>query len=145
MNKIPDDFLDLDNCPRVAALTTIMPNGGPQTTVVWCDFDGIYVRINTMRGFRKEQNMRVDPRVTLLCFDPREPLRSLEVRGRVIEMTEAKALEHLDGLSERYTGVKPYFGACVPIELKEKEIPVLCKILPIHVVTLDARRKEQCS
>ena len=71
MNQIPDDFLDLVNCPRVAALTTIMPNGGPQTTVVWCDFDGIYVRINTMRGFRKEQNMRADPRVTLLCFDPR--------------------------------------------------------------------------
>jgi len=142
MNKIPDDFLDLVNCPRVAALTTIMPDGRPQTTVVWCDFDGKYVRVNTMRGFRKERNMRADPKVTLLCFDPREPLRSLEVRGRVVEMTEAAALEHLDGLSEKYTGAMPYFGACVPMEFKEREVPVLCRILPVHVVTLDARKEK---
>ena len=68
---IPSDFLDLVNGPRVAALTTLMPDGQPQTTVVWCDYDGAYVRINTMRGFRKEKNMRANPRVTLLCFDPR--------------------------------------------------------------------------
>ena len=37
---IPDEFLDLVNGPRVAALTTVMPDGQPQTTVVWCDFDG---------------------------------------------------------------------------------------------------------
>jgi PPOX class probable F420-dependent enzyme len=140
MNKIPDNFLDLVNCPRVAALTTIMPDGQPQTTVVWCDFDGTYVRVNTMRGFRKEKNMHANPKVTLLCFDPREPLRSLEIRGRVFEMTEAGALEHLDGLSEKYTGTKPYFGACVPMEFKEREVPVLCRILPVHVVTLEARK-----
>ena len=143
MKKIPDDFLDLVDCPRVAALTTLMPDGMPQTTVVWCDFDGTYVRVNTMRGFRKEKNMRLNHKVTLLCFDPREPLRSLEVRGMVVEMTEMGAMEHLDHLSERYTGAKPYFGACVPAELKEKEIPVLCRIMPMHVRTLDARKKEE--
>ncbi len=143
MNKIPEDFLDLVDCPRVAALTTLMPDGQPQTTAVWCDFDGTYVRVNTMRGFRKEKNMRLNLKVTLLCFDPREPLRSLEVRGKVVEMTEAGAMEHLDGLAERYVGARPYFGACVPVEFKEKEIPVLCKILPIHICTLDARKKEE--
>ncbi len=140
MNKIPDNFLDLINCPPVAALTTIMPDGTPQTTVIWCDFDGLYVRINTMRGFRKEKNMRANPKVTLLCFDPHEPLRSLEVRGAVVEMTEAGAMAHLDNLSERYTGLRPYFGACVPAELKQTEIPVLCHILPTHIVPLDARK-----
>jgi hypothetical protein len=88
--------------------------------------------------------MRLNPKVTLLCFDPHEPLRSLEIRGMVVDMTEEGAMEHLDGLSERYTGAKPYFGACVPAEFKEQEIPVLCKILPCHVVTLDARKKEEC-
>ena len=142
MNKIPDEYLDLVNGPRVAALTTVTPDGGPQTTVVWCNFDGMYVRVNTMRGFRKEKNMRANSRVTLLCFDPCEPLRFLEVRGMVVEMTEEGALQHLDGLSELYTGRKPYFGECVPAKYKDKEIPVLCSILPCHVVTLDARRKE---
>jgi hypothetical protein len=52
--------------------------------------------------------MRLNPKVTLLCYDPRQPLRFLEVRGTVVEMTEAGALEHLDGLCERYTGTSPY-------------------------------------
>jgi PPOX class probable F420-dependent enzyme len=141
--EIPASHRDLIQGPRVAALTTVMPDGGPQTTVVWCDYDGTYVRVNTMRGFRKEKNMRLNPRVTLLCFDPRQPLRSLAVRGTVVEMTEDGALEHLDGLSELYTGRKPYFGECVPAELKETEIPVLCKILPVHVTVLDARKKDK--
>lgn len=142
-SKIPSEFLDLVNGPRVAALTTVMPDGQPQTTAIWCDYDGAYVRVNTMRGFRKEKNMRLNPKVTLLCFDPRQPLRSLEVRGTVVEMTETGALEHLDGLSELYVGRKPYFGVCVPAELKETELPVLCKIKPEHVVALDARPKDK--
>jgi PPOX class probable F420-dependent enzyme len=139
-SSIPPDFLDLVNGPPVAALTTMMPDGQPQTTVVWCDYDGPFVRINTMRGFRKEKNMRLNPRVTLLCYDPREPLRYLEIRGVVVEMTESGAMAHLDGLSERYTGASPYFGACVPAELRATETPVLCKIRPSHVCGLDARK-----
>jgi PPOX class probable F420-dependent enzyme len=137
--SIPESHRDLLNGPCVAALTTVMPDGQPQTTVVWCDFDGTYVRVNTMRGFQKEKNMRANPRVTLLAYDPRQPLRFIEVRGCVVEMTEDGALAHLDGLSELYIGRSPYFGECVPAELKERETPVLCKILPTHIVTLDAR------
>ena len=142
MTEIPASFLDLIHGPRVAALTTLMPDGSPQTTPVWCNFDGTHVLVNTMLGFRKERNMRANPRVTLLCYDPRQPLRSLEVRGLVVEMTEDGAMEHLDGLTEQYTGKRPYFGECVSAELREIETPVLCKILPIHVVTMDATKKE---
>ena len=141
--KIPESHCDLLNGPRVAALTTIMPDGQPQTTVVWCNFDGAHVLVNTMRGFRKEKNMRANNRVTLLAYDPRNPLRFIEVRGTVVEMTEEGALEHLDRLSELYIGRSPYFGACVPAELKNIETPVLCRILPTHVVIVDATCKEQ--
>jgi PPOX class probable F420-dependent enzyme len=140
--NIPPEFLDLINCPRVAAFTTLMPDGSPQTTVVWCNFDGTHVHVNTMRGFRKEKNMRLNPRVTLLCYDPRQPLRYLEVRGWVVEMTEQGALAHLDDLCELYTGLRPYFGACVPAEFQQTEIPVLCKIMPAHVVAQDFRKKQ---
>ena len=51
----------------MAALTTVTPDGYPQTSVVWCDFDGQCLRVNTMRGFAKERNMRRNRRVTLLC------------------------------------------------------------------------------
>ena len=135
--SIPAGFLDLVECPPIVAMTTVMPDGSPQTSVVWCDFDGTFVRVNTMRGFRKEKNMRANPRVTLLCFDPHRPLRTLEVRGLVETMTEEGALAHLDGLSLKYTGAAPYFGACIPEQFKATETPVLCLIRPTRVIALD--------
>jgi PPOX class probable F420-dependent enzyme len=136
---IPASHLDLVNGPPVAALTTVMPDGYPQTSVVWCDFDGTHLRVNTMRGFAKERNMRRDPKVTLLCYDPRQPLRFLEVRGTVVEMAEEGAAAHLDALASSYLG-KPvrYFGDVIPVQFAETEIPVLCRIRPTHVVALDA-------
>jgi PPOX class probable F420-dependent enzyme len=137
---IPSSHADLAECPPVAALTTLMPDGSPQTSVVWCDRDGGDLRVNTMRGFQKERNMRRDPRVTLLCYDPRDALRYLEVRGRVVEMTAGeRAIEHLDALTSKHAG-RPlcYFGGAVPLELAATEEPVLCRIRPTHVVALDA-------
>jgi len=90
-SEIPASHRDLVQCPAVAALTTVGPDGYPQTTPVWCDFDGEYLRVNTMRGFAKERNMRRNPQVTLLCYDPRQALRYLEIRGTVVEMTEVGA------------------------------------------------------
>jgi PPOX class probable F420-dependent enzyme len=136
---VPASHLDLVEAPPVAALTTLMRDGSPHTTPVWCNTDGEHVLVSTMRGFLKERNMRRDPRVTLLCFDPAEPLRSLEIRGRVVEMREEGATEHLDLLARLYTGLEPYFGAVVPAALAETEVPVLCRILPTRDVALDAR------
>ncbi len=138
VHSIPQAYRDLLEARTCAALSTVMPDGHPQSTVVWCDVDGDYILITTIHGFRKEKNMRANPRVTLLAYEQRNPLRSLEVRGIVVEMTEVGALEHLDRLSVKYTGRGPYFGACVPAELKEREIPVLCRIAPTRVVTLNA-------
>ena len=136
----PPAFLDLVECPPVAALTTLMPDGSPQTSVVWCDREGDVVRVNTMRGFAKERNMRRDPRVTLLCYEPREPLRSIEIRGLVESMTQDGALDHLDAIASKYMGRRVrYFGDCVPAALATTEVPVLCRIRPLRVVTLDAR------
>jgi PPOX class probable F420-dependent enzyme len=132
----------------VAALSTVTPAGYPQTSVVWCDFDGQCVRVNTMRGFAKERNMRRNPLVTVLCYDPRQPLRYLEVRGLVAEMTGAGAAEHLDCLASRYAGQPVrFFGDVIPLSFAETETPVLCRIRPAHVVALDAtgptRRDQQ--
>jgi PPOX class probable F420-dependent enzyme len=132
---IPLSHADLVECPRVAALTTLMPDGSPHTSVVWCDFDGEFVRVNTMHGFQKERNMRRNPKVTLLCYDPRDDLRYLEIRGLVVEMTQDGAAAHLDAITSKYLG-RPvrYFGDAVPAELSEVEVPVLCRIKPLRVV-----------
>jgi PPOX class probable F420-dependent enzyme len=140
-DQIPASHRDLVQCPPVAALTTVMPN--PQTSVVWCDLDGVCVRVNTMRGFAKERNMRANPQVTLLCYDPHQPNRYLEIRGRVVELTEVGAVGHLDALASKYAG-RPvrYFGDAIPAHFADTEVPVLCRIRPDHVVALDATGKQ---
>ena len=123
----------------MAALTTIGRDGYPQTSVVWCDLEGDLVRVNTMVGFAKERNMRGDPRVTILCFDPRQSLRYLEVRGTVESMTCDGAADHLDALASKYAGRRVhYFGDVVRAEFAETETPVLCRIRPTRVVAMDA-------
>src|SRR5512142_225460 len=142
MATIPVRFRDLVDGPPVAALTTLMPDGCPQTSVVWCDLDGDDIRVNTMRGFQKERNMRRDPKVTLLCYDPHEPNRYIEVRGTVIDMTEEGALAHLDGLASKYASRQVhYFGECIPASFAETETPVLSRIRPTRIVAVDAAAK----
>ncbi len=97
------------------------------------------MRVNTMHGFAKERNMRRDARVALLSYDPRRPLRFLEIRGTVISMTEEGAREHLDAIASRYAGHRVrYFGDVIPAGFAATEHPVLCRIRPSHVTVLDA-------
>jgi PPOX class probable F420-dependent enzyme len=129
---IPESHRDLLEGPVDAVLVTIMPDGQPQATVVWCDLEGPCVRVNTMKGFRKERNMRARPRVALLAVDPGNPLRWIEVRGTV-ELIDEGALAHLDVLAALYTGADRYFGPVVPAELAATEVPVIARITPVRV------------
>ena len=139
-DEIPDSHRDLVECPPVAALTTVSADGSPQTSVVWCDFDGGHRSGSTRcAASPRSGTCAATPRVTLLCYDPRQPLRYLEIRGTVVEMTEDGAGRHLDELASKYLG-RPvrYFGDVIPTRFAETEIPVLCLIRPTHVVALDA-------
>jgi PPOX class probable F420-dependent enzyme len=105
---IPQQYLDLFQKKAFAHLATLMADGWPQVTPVWCDFDGTHVRINSAKGRVKDLNIRRDPRVTLEVQDPDNPYRYLQVRGRVVEITEEGADAHIDSLAKKYLGVDKY-------------------------------------
>ncbi|MGE5140743.1 MAG: PPOX class F420-dependent oxidoreductase [Rudaea sp.] len=133
--QVPESHRDLIDKPYNAALTTVMPDGQMQITPVWFNREGDLFLVNTMKGFLKEKNMRANPRVTLLVYDPCNPLRNLEIRGTVAEMTENGALEHLDALTQRYMG-KPdarFFGDSVPAENQSRYTPVRVAISPTRI------------
>lgn len=135
MNHIPDTHLDLIDGPYIVALSTILPDGQPQTTPVWCNRKGNSIFINVMRGFRKEKNMRLNPNVSLLIYDPKNPVRNIEIRGCVMEMTEEGAIEHNDELARLYLA-RPdakFFGDAVPAELQTQYRPIRVMIVPTHV------------
>ena len=135
--KIPEEFKDLLEGPIYVALSTVSPQGQPQTTVVWCDYDGTHVRINTARGRLKDKNMLANPKVSLLAVDPENPYRWIEVRGTV-ELTEEGAVEHIHSLSKLYTGQR-YYGGFAPAELEHKQTRVIGKITPTRVVIHKSR------
>ena len=85
-----------------------MPDGTPQTQVMWVDADDTHLLINTEDGRQKQRNVERDPRVTVLVWDAANPYRYAEVRGKVVEMVRGpEARDHIDHLSHRYVG-KPY-------------------------------------
>jgi general stress protein 26 len=135
MKHIPVSHLELIDGPYVVALTTVLPDGQPQTTPVWCNRKEDCIFVNVMKGFRKEKNMRLNPKVSLLAYDPKNPLHNIEIRGCVIEMTENGAVEHLDELTQLYMK-KPnakFFGDSIPADLQSRYTPVRVRILPTNI------------
>ncbi len=105
---IPETFKDLFRKKAFAHVATLMPDGSPQVTPGWCDFDGTFIRINSAKGRVKDKNLRRDPRVALALQDPDTPYRYLQVRGRVVEISEQGADDHIDSLAKKYLGKDTY-------------------------------------
>ncbi len=107
---IPEKYLDLFEKQAFGNLGTLMKDGSPQVTPVWVDYDGKHVRFNSAKGRVKDKNVRRDPRVSISLQDPANPYRYLEIRGRVVEITEKSADDHINKLSQKYLGkpVYPY-------------------------------------
>ncbi len=121
---IPSQFLDLFQKKAFASLATVMPDGTPQVTPVWVDYDGERVVVNSARGRRKDRNMKVGASVALSIMDPDNAYRHLQVRGRVSEVTEQGADAHIDRMAKKYLGKDKY-----PFR-QPGEVRVLYKITP---------------
>jgi PPOX class probable F420-dependent enzyme len=121
---IPQTHLDLFKKKAFAHLATLMPDGKPQVTPVWVDYDGKYVIINTAQGRLKEKNMQRDGRVALSITDPDNPYRYLEVRGSIAERTLKGADAHIDAMAKKYLDQDKY-----PFR-QPGEVRVIYKVLP---------------
>lgn len=108
MAEIPEAYRDLFEQPVVVSLATLLPSGQPQVTPVWCDFDGTHIRVNTTTNRQKYRDMTERPQVTVLAVDPRNPMRYVEVRGRVVYTTTEGADAHIDKLAHKYLGKDRY-------------------------------------
>ena len=102
--SIPPSHADLLDRPLLAALATTLPNGTPQVTAVWFNYEGGRVHINSAAGRLKDRAIRAKPYVALMVIDPQNSARYIQVRGPVVTITEAGANEHINALSHRYEG-----------------------------------------
>jgi PPOX class probable F420-dependent enzyme len=108
VTAIPEKYLDLTQKKAFAQLATLMPDGSPHVAPVWFEYDGKHIVINTAKGRVKDVNMRRDPRVGIDVVDPDNPYRHLSIRGRVVDITETGADDHIDKLTKKYIGQDKY-------------------------------------
>jgi PPOX class probable F420-dependent enzyme len=117
--------------PHVVFVATTSADGSPHVVPIWADTDDGVIRINTTEGTVKLRNLRRDPRVALAIQVSSGPYLAFAIRGRVIdEVTGPEAADHIDALSRAYDGV-PW-----PFADGEREIRVILRIRPEHVVTM---------
>jgi PPOX class probable F420-dependent enzyme len=130
---IPDSHRDLLLRPIYGVLSTLLPAGRPQSSLVWVDYDGAYVLINTALERQQCRNMQANPKVTLLVVDPDDANHWIEVRGHVVEITAAGAVAHADTLTRRYTGKRRFYGDVYAPGRQQQETRVIVRIEPLKV------------
>ena len=125
---IPSSHLDLLTRPIHGVLTTMMPDGQPQSSLVWCNFDGECACLNTTLERQKGRNLSVNPKATLLVVDPENSARYIEIRGEV-ELVQIGAVQHLDVLTRQYTRHPGYYGYVFP---SHSDVYADPEIQPVH-------------
>jgi PPOX class probable F420-dependent enzyme len=80
---IPDTHTDLLDA-KVASLTTIGSDGGPQSSLVWFLYDDGAVHISLSDARVKTKNLLQRPQVSLMIGDPENPMRYLDIRGSAV-------------------------------------------------------------
>ena len=123
--SLTDTARRLIDAPTYAILSTINPNGAPQSSVIWIKRDGDEVVFSTIRGRRKTKNMERDPRVSICVYDPAAPLIYVEIRGTV-SLDEAGGPELIQELSRAYDGVD--------FQDKPGVTRVVCRVTPTRVI-----------
>jgi PPOX class probable F420-dependent enzyme len=93
--------------PYVGVVTTLHPDGSPQSTVVWVDVDDHGPSINTAHGRVKPRNLAKDGRVSLVVVDPKDAYRWVKINGTAT-LVDDGADAQIDRLSKKYTGRDVY-------------------------------------
>jgi PPOX class probable F420-dependent enzyme len=123
---LPGMVRDLLDTTTFVILTTINPDGGPQSSVVWVKREGDAIVFSTIFGRRKTRNMQRDPRVSICGYDSANPYCYFEARGRV-SMTTDGGPELIQELSRKYDGT-PFR------ESRPDNVRVVCRVRPDRLI-----------
>ena len=109
--KLTEDIVALLETQVLSYIATTMPDGSPQLTQTWADTDGESILINSVLTHQKVRNIQRDPRVAVALSNPKQPGFFYQVRGTVTAVVEEGAVEHIEKLSQKYTGGPyPWYG-----------------------------------
>ncbi|WP_327253968.1 PPOX class F420-dependent oxidoreductase [Streptomyces sp. NBC_01244] len=130
-----DTVRKLLDAPHPAVLSTLNPDGSPQSSVVWVTRDGEEILISTERGRRKERNIVRDARIGLTVFDLANPFLYAEIRGTAT-VTEDTGRAVAVRIAEEYEG--PGAGRAYA-EAPDENVRVVLRVTPAKVLGNAAR------
>ncbi len=94
--NIPEFYQQLLSAPGVATLSVRSRDGSIQSTLVWTDFNGGFIKISMLAGSPKESSIRREKTATLLRSDPTNENMYISLRCELHEIRQTGAIEHLD-------------------------------------------------
>ena len=124
--SLPDNARRLLDGTTFVVVTTVNPDGSPQSTVMWAKRDGDDVIFSTVRGRKKARNMERDPRVSVCAYDPAQPYSYFTVEGEVT-LVEEGGKELINELSLKYNDQPYTFDA-------PGTVRVVCRLTPTKVI-----------
>ncbi|MBA3611273.1 MAG: PPOX class F420-dependent oxidoreductase [Rubrobacter sp.] len=105
---IPEDYKDILDSTALAHVATVGPNGEPQNTPVWFDFDGEHLKFSQTKARQKYRNVGREPRIALSIVDPENDYRYIEVRGEVVRIDEDPNLDFINAMAKKYLDMDQY-------------------------------------
>jgi PPOX class probable F420-dependent enzyme len=100
--SIPEGYDDLLHEPIYASLGTIRPDETVQVNPMWFVFDGEHLRFTHTTKRAKYRNLQHNPSMSVALIDPHNPLRYLEVRGKLVDVVADPLGEFYVELAVRY-------------------------------------------
>lgn len=102
MSVIPQDLEELLAKRSFAHIATIGPHGEPQSSPVWIDWDGTYLKFSQTTTRQKYRNLKREPRIAVSMHDPDMPYRYLEVRGKVARVEDDGDKAFINKMAKKY-------------------------------------------
>ena len=107
---IPDshtDLLDWDT-KALGHVATVGPDGEPQSSPVWIDWDGEHLKFSLTTTRQKYRNLHKDKRISVSIVDPDNAYRYLEVRGELDEVEPDPNIDFISRMANKYLGKERY-------------------------------------
>jgi PPOX class probable F420-dependent enzyme len=103
MARLTEEQVRLLKGRNFASVGTVGPDGVPQVTPNWVDWDGERVVLNTAEGRVKPRNIRERPVISVCVVNHENPYQYVSITGPA-EISDDGAEDHINELSRRYFG-----------------------------------------
>ena len=130
---IPALYKNLLMSPGVATLSVLSRDGSIQSTLVWADYDGEFVKLNMLAGSPKEASIRHRQAATLLRANSANENQYISLRCELHSVESNGAIDHLNRITLRNLNKPTWYGEVEPADSPTKSRRVVVYLRPVRV------------